>query len=261
MTTICYLCGEEIKEVILSKDHVIPRQFITHTQPIVKGFDYGGKLPTHEKCNNEFGPETYSIKALKLISVLHDEENCIFRSPHKFMAINSECLKEFTQRDLKFFKFIDVRGNSIEDFSSPTFFSGQPKTIPKRDALFTALAVLTKSAAAILVSRHLPKIPAQWKVLAITYHGATESVDVVIDKILGDTHPFDVGVKLWLRPFDSGDWFVLYRAKNILVFFLFKFSDTDAIWNGMIEQFQDGNRLYFEGKHLNSLINFQWRKV
>jgi hypothetical protein len=127
MTKICYLCGEEIKEVIISNDHIIPRQLITRTQPKAKGFDYGGTLPTHEKCNNQFGPETYSVKALKLISVLHDEENCIFWSPHKFMAINSECLKEFTQRDLKFFKFIDVRGNSIVDFSSPNFFLGNQK--------------------------------------------------------------------------------------------------------------------------------------
>lgn len=260
MVKICYLCGKEIEEGnIISDDHVIPRQLITRNQPIAKGFDYGGFLPTHEKCNNEFGPETYCVKALKLISVLRDE-NCVFRSPHEpMMVINSNCLKEFTQRDLKFFKIIDVRINSIEDFSTPAFFSEKPKTNPMRDALFTALAVLTKSAAALLVSRHLCEIPTRWRVLAITYSGATEAVDV--DIIFGNTQPFDVGVKVWLCPYDSGDWFALYRAQNILVYFLFKLSETDTNWNGMIERFQDARPLYFEGEHLNALIDYHWKKV
>lgn len=128
-----------------------------------------------------------------------------------------------------------------------------------RDALFTSLAVLTKSAAALLVARHLCKIPPRWRVLAIPYSGATEAAD--FDEILGNTQPFDVGVKIWLRRFDSGDWFALYRAQNILVFFLFRFSETATIWNGMIERFQNTGCLSFEGEHLNALINYQWRKV
>lgn len=265
MADICYLCGKEITEGhINSDDHAVPRQLITRRQPKAKGFDYGGILPTHEKCNNEFGPETYCAKALKLVAVLHDA-NCVSQFQHAedpsitMMAINSDCLKEFTQRDLAFFKFIDVRERSIEDFSAPTFFSDKPKTNPMRDALFTALAVLTKSAAALLVARHLSEVPKLWRVLAIPYAGATEAAD--FDEIFGNTPPFDVGVKVWLRRFDSGDWFALYRAQNILVFFLFRFSETDTIWNGMIERFQDADRLSFEGEHLNALIDYQWRKV
>lgn len=265
MVETCYLCGKEITESdVTSGDHAVPRQFITRKQPKAKGFDYGGFLPTHEKCNNEFGPETYCVKALKLIAVLHDA-NCVSRFQHKenpsiaMMAINSDCLKEFTQRDLAFFKFIDVRENSVADFSTPAFFSGKPKTNPMRDALFTSLAVLTKSAAALLVARHLSEVPPRWRVLAIPYSGATETAD--FDEIFGNTQPFDVGVKVWLRRFDSGDWFALYRAQNILVFLLFRFAETDAIWNGMIERFQDTDRLCFEGEHLNALIDYQWRKA
>lgn len=128
-----------------------------------------------------------------------------------------------------------------------------------RDALFTSLAVLTKSAAALLVARHLCKVPPQWRVLAIPYSGATEAAD--LGGILGNSQPFDVGVKVWLRRFDSGDWLAGYRARNVLVFLLFRFSETDTIWNGMIERFQDAERLCFEGEHLNALINFRWRKV
>ncbi|HBU28917.1 MAG: hypothetical protein A2X71_12885 [Thiobacillus sp. GWE1_62_9] len=265
MVETCYLCGKEITESdVTSGDHAVPRQLITRKQPKAKGFDYGGFLPTHEKCNNEFGPETYCVKALKLIAVLHDA-NCVSRFQHKenlsiaMMAINSDCLKEFTQRDLAFFKFIDVRENSVADFSMPAFFSGKPKTNPMRDALFTSLAVLTKSAAALLVARHLSEVPPRWRVLAIPYSGATETAD--FDEIFGNTQPFDVGVKVWLRRFDSGDWFALYRAQNILVFLLFRFAETDAIWNGMIERFQDTDCLCFEGEHLNELTNYQWRKA
>ena len=265
MNEICYLCGKEITEGdVNSDDHAIPRQLITRKQPRAKGFDYGGILPTHEKCNNEFGPETYCVKALKLIAVLYDE-NCASLFQHAenpsitMMGINSDCLKEFTQRDLAFFKFIDVRENSIADFSTPTFFSGKPKANPKRDALFTALSVLTKSTAALLVVRHLSEVPPQWRVLAIPYTGATDATD--FDDIFGNTQPFDVGVKVWLRRTDSDDWFALYRAQNILVFFLFKLSETDTFWNGVIERFQDADRFSFEGEHLNALIDYQWKKV
>lgn len=265
MGDICYLCGKEILESDQnSNDHAVPRQLITRKQPKAKGFDYGGVLPAHKECNNEFGPETFCIKALTLIAVLHDE-NCVSQFQHandpleKIMAINFDCLKEFTERDLAFFKFIDVREHSIADFSLPTFFLDKPKTIPIRDAVFTALAVLTKSAAALLVARHLSKVPLRWKVLAIPYSGATEAAD--FDEFFGNTQPFDVGVKIWLRRFDSGDWFALYRAQNLLVFFLFKFSEVDIIWNGMIERFKDSDCLAFEGEHLNALIDYKWRKV
>lgn len=265
MAEICYLCGIEIANGdAISDDHAVPRQLITRKQPKAKGFDYGGFLPTHEKCNNEFGPETYCIKALKLIAVLYDA-NCVSELQHKedtsiaMMAINADCLKGFTQRDLTFFKFIDVRERPVEEFSAPTFFAGKPKTNPVRDALFTALAVLTKSAAALLVARHLCEIPPRWRVLAIPYTGATEAAD--FDEIFGNTKPFDVGVNVWLRRFDLGNWFALYRAQNILVFFLFRFSETDTIWNGMIDRFQDAERLSFEGKHINELIDYQWRQV
>lgn len=265
MVETCYLCGKEITEgEINSNDHAVPRQLISRKQPKAKGFDYGGFLPTHEKCNNEFGPETYCDKALKLIAVLHDE-NCVSQFQHKenssisMMAIKSDCLKEFTHRDITFFKFIDVRENSVADFSMPAFFSEKPKISPLRDALFTALAVLAKSAAALLVARHIREVPPRWRVLAIPYSGANDTTD--FDEIFGDTQPFDVGVKVWLRRFGSDDWFALYRAQNILVFFLFGFSEADIIWNGMIERFQNADCLFFESEYLNALIDYQWRVV
>ena len=175
------------------------------------------------------------------------------------MALNSACLKEFTKRDLVFFKFIDVRQKSVADFSTPSFFSDKPKTLPIRDALFVALSVLTKSAAALLVARHLQVPPPSWNVLAIPYTGATEAHD--FDAIFGSTKPFDVGVKVWLRRFESGDWFALYRARSVLIFFLFRLSPSAENWNGMVERFPDAEKLAFTGARLMDLIGYRWQKV
>ncbi|MGH8611090.1 MAG: hypothetical protein ACREYF_03330 [Gammaproteobacteria bacterium] len=95
--------------------------------------------------------------------------------------------------------------------------------------------------------------------LAIPYTGATEAHD--FDEIFGKTKPFDVGVKVWLRRFESGDWFALYRARNVLVFFLFRLPSSDDNWNGMLARFQDAERLSFSGARLTDLIDYQWQRV
>lgn len=264
MDSTCYLCGLPISDQEMSGDHAVPKQFITRKQPKAKGFDYGGILPAHLHCNNRFGPEAFSSKALDLIAVLNDEA-CVSKLQHKddssiqIMAINSDCLKVFTQRDLQFFKFIDVRDISVAKFSSPSFFAGKPKANPIRDSLFVALSVLAKSAAALLVSRKLQRLPSRWRVLALPYTGASNEHD--FDSIFGDTKPFDIGVKVWIRPFDEKNWFTLYRAQNLLVYFLFSFSETNEFWNEMLARFPDTERLAFEGAKLNELVDYKWRRV
>ena len=263
MAKICYLCSLPVDRGTTG-DHAVPKQLISRAQPKAKGFDYGGVLPTHAECNNRFGPEMYCTKALKMIDVLHDPK-CVRKFQHKndpsirMMALNSECFKGFTKRDLAFFKLIDVRDKGVAEFSKPSFFPGKPKTIPIRDALFVALAVLTKSVAALLVARHLHEPPSSWQVLAIPYTGATEAHD--FDGIFGKTKPFDVGVKVWLRRFESGDWFALYRVRNVLVFFLFLLSSSDDNWNGMLARFQNAEGLSFSGARLTDLIDYQWQQV
>lgn len=262
----CYLCGLPVDSSWESEDHAVPKLLIARKQPKVKGFDYGGVLPAHPECNNQFGPEAYCAKALDLIAVLHDKDY-ISIYQHKddpsiqVMALKSEGLRSFTRRDLEFFKFIDVRGKDISEISAPSFLSGKAKTNPWRDSLFIALAVLTKSAAALLVSRCLRGLPSRWRVLAIPYSGATEVDDFDVDSLLGDTKPFDIGVKVWIRPFDSSNWFVLYRAHSLLVFFLFTLSERDTIWNRMIGRFPEVGHLSFSGNRLTELIGYQWQMV
>lgn len=263
MNDICYLCGTGVPTSEATDDHVFPKQFMKRSQPKVKGFDYAGTLPSHESCNNEFGPEVYSQKALVLIKALYDE-NCFLKRQHRdnpevqIMALNSDCFPGFTKRDLEFFKFIDVRNEDYGDWSDPSYFKDKKKINPKRDALYTALAVLSKSAAALLVSRHLMSVPAYWRVVAIPYIGA-DRVD--FDELLGDTKPFEIGVKAWIRPMENDDWFVIYRSDDVLVYFLFWFTGEKGVVDGISKIFDDAERFLFEGSHLNLLVNYEWQKV
>lgn len=263
MNDTCYLCGSEILTGNATGDHIVPKQFIKRSQPKMKGFDYAGVLPSHDTCNNQFGPEVYSQKALVLIKALHDE-NCFLKRQHQsnpaiqIIALNSECFPGFTERDLEFFKFIDVRDKDYEDWSNPDFFRDKKKTNAKKDALYAALAVLSKSAAALLVSRHLPSVPTNWRILAIPYIGAT-TVD--LDELFGETKPFEIGVKAWLQQMENDDWFVVYKADDVLIYLLFWFSGDKSVLSGIQSIFDDADRLLFEGRNLNQLINYEWKKV
>ena len=137
-------------------------------------------------------------------------------------------------------------------------FETRKKTNVKKDALYAALAVLSKSAAALLVSRYLNSVPTNWRILAIPYIGAT-TVD--LDELFGYTKPFEIGVKVWPRQMENGDWFVVYNADDVLVYLLFWFSGDKSVLSGIQNIFDDAERLLFEGLNLNRLINYDWKKV
>jgi len=264
MRTICYLCNKEINGN-MTEDHVVPRQLIDRKQPRVKGFDYGGFLPTHAPCNNNFGPESFSRKALKIISVLNDP-NCVSTHQHVkdfdivLMTLNSECFKEFSKRDLHYFKVADVRENSMEEIKDPQFIKETPKTNFKQKVLFTTFAVLTKSAAAYLISRNLlQSIPSQWEVIAIPYYGNTK--DINFDEIIGEAKPFDVDVKIYSRQLNSKDFMIAYIAYGVLLYVFFKFSNRIDFWNGVLQRFPRADHYIFNGSNLNDLINYQWVKI
>lgn len=176
----------------------------------------------------------------------------------KIMAINSQCLPTFSEGDLRFFKFIDVRSTDEDEWSSPDFFKDKKRANPQRDALLVALSVLAKSSAALLVKRHRVPVPSTWRIYSFPYRGALEVLD--FDTILGDTRPFEVGVKAWIKQLDTGDWFVIYKARGILLFTVFVFSDTDVV-RQIGAKFADTDRFYFEGSTLNELLTTGWKKV
>lgn len=255
----CYLCGKFVEPQEMSCDHVVPKTLIDRLQPRVKGFDYAGILPSHRICNNQFGPETYASKALDLVAALYDDD-CFQEYPHpdnpelSMMVLESTCLPSFTRQDFKYFKIIDASLKSKTEIHDLTLLKGRQPVDLKGLALGTALAVLTKSAAALLVRRkHLP-IPRAWDVLAIPHVG--DEID--FDDLFGPTIPFAEGVKVWLGQLETHDYLVTYRAKRVIVYFLFRFSASPEAYDRMLSQFTEGSRLRFQGKTLMELVDYSW---
>lgn len=263
MAEVCYLCGRPIDGEPATGDHAVPVSLITRDQPKAKGFDYGGKLPTHADCNNRFGPETYVAKALDLLELLasadgHGEFQHRNHPDITIKALDASKLPNFTRRDIEFFKFMDVRNEDYDVWSKPEFFNGKPKTNPTRDALHVAFSVLAKSAAALLVKRNLRAVPPGWQIYAAHYSGATDAID--FGDILGETKSFDSGVHVWRKQLDDTDWVVVYRARSVLLFLIFVFSGKDA--GESIKRHFPGAEVHeFSGTSLNDLLVRGWRKL
>jgi hypothetical protein len=265
MPDICYLCGLPITDgQPRSNDHVVPSTLITRTQPKAKGFDYGSYLPTHEVCNNRFGNETYVAKALDLLGVL-DESQVDSPLQHRthaeisILPIDASKLSHFTDRDIKFFKIIDAREADVAAFSDPSFYAGHVKTNPTRDALLVSLSVLAKSAAALLVKRHMKAVPRLWRIYAQAYAGDLTTLD--FSELLGETKPFDSNLRAWVIELPDNNWHVIYAAKGMLVFFTFAFSDRARLLRELMDAHADADTLKFLGSSINEILTSGWTKV
>lgn len=262
--TTCYLCGKPLEDTHRSQDHVVPKTLLVRDQPKVKGFHYAGTLPTHAVCNNEFGPEKYASKALEFLDALHNPE-CFFEYQHpadpsaRMMALNSALLPSFTKQDLEFFQIIDVRTKSKNELHDLSLIQGRQPVKPRQRALYVALAVLTKSAAALIVSRKLNAVPKHWEVLAIPFVGDADAFD--FDDLFGLTEPLDIGLKVWLGELETNDFLAIYRAKRVIVFFLFRLSRTRTAWERMLTRFKSATRLRFSGSALTEVADYEWERV
>lgn len=263
MTTLCYLCGKKIEEQT-SDDHVVPVTFIDRAQPKARGFDYAGKLPTHPECNNRFGPETYVSKAIDFLIFLESEDSHVAfrhlgRPDVEVQVIDASKLPGFTQRDIDFFRMIDVREIDRSDWSNPDFFQDKPRTNLKRELIHVALSVLAKSAAALVVKRGLKLVPTEWRIYAIPHIGASEETN--FDEIMGPALPFATGIHAWMKTIDEGpDWMVVYRAKSVLIYFIFVFRAHDVA--AYLKRVFSGAQVFeFTGEALNELLHRGWRQL
>jgi hypothetical protein len=261
--SICYLCGLPVPVGTGSKDHAVPKQLLEDHPPRTPGFQYGGHIPTHEKCNNEFGPETYGQRALELVHALHDPR-CHLVTTLKddpsisVMALNSACLPNFRTRELRFFKMM----NRLSFLDSPlpraSEFANAEAVDPIKQSVDVALAVLLKSAAALVIKRHLTEVPSTWQVLAIPFVGDPTGTD--FGDLLGDVKPFGPQVQVWSAVIETDDVLVVYRASNVVVFFFFRFSPLLIGWRRMLDRFKKFPRLRFDGKNINEVLTVGWQR-
>ena len=181
--TVCNLCGRPVDAAVSTGDHVILRTLLGKRVPKTKGFDYGGKLRTHAECNNRFGDETYVRKALQLWGALHDS-SATFQRPApgnpkaRVLALNEEKLPGFRLRDLRFFGIHDARNDSTASFDDPEYYADKPQADLRRTMRCTALSVLAKSAAALLVKRYLADVPSSWDIVCVPRMGDVTRADL-----------------------------------------------------------------------------------
>lgn len=263
MNDVCYLCGKLISlGQVRSSDHVVPATLITRAQPKARGFDYGGFLPTHETCNNRFGSETYVSKALDLLRVLHSPLSAgpLQHRQHSdisILPIDASLLPNFGARDFKFFNIYDMRDSDIASFSDPTFYVGKTKANPIRNALFTSLSVLAKSAAALLVKRQLGFIPSLWRIYAQVYEGDLSEFDSA--ETVGGR--FDNGLSAHIEELPQGNWHLTYAAKGTLVLFAFAFCGRMQVLRHFVTANMDADTLVFSGANINELMTTGWRQI
>lgn len=260
--SVCYLCGLPISEKV-SRDHVVPKQIIEREQPRAKGFDYGGVLPTHERCNNDFGPEAVFRTATRLLPLLvGDMGRRTIRHPEdplvKMRIWNSGRYSWMTEAERRFFGFIDA--TSYEDGSLPSldFLESQKKSNPLGHALRITYSVLTKSAMAILIAKYGVDLPREWIVYASAFfaHGSEFSLTDLTD----DTWIFDQGVEASVSQETSSDWAILYKVGPVILVLAVSLAGADRLIG-----FRDklpGNDIYvFRGKSLNDLLTIGWTKA
>ncbi len=262
--TTCYLCGQLVEGSTSSRDHVIPRALRGKGQPKVRGYDDSGVLLTHPECNNRFGDETYVCKAMHLLEALHNSNTTLARTAPgelkgQVLALNEEKLAEFSPRDLRFFGIHDARNDSIASFDKPEYYANKPRTDFRKTVICPTLSVLTKSAAVLLVSRHLRDLPRKWNVVCVPYQGDTTRAELSF--LFGETKPFAKNIRVSAKQFEASSWFVIYATGTVLALFFFLMEDDCHLVADIQKLFPDQECFRFDGETLMDLVGHDWPSI
>jgi len=262
--TTCYLCGKPVDGSASSADHAIPRTLSGKGPPKVKGFDYGGVLPTHPECNNRFGDETHVRKAIQLLGALYDSNTTLVRPVPgsrngRVLALNQENLAGFGPRDFRFFGIHDARSDPVADFDKPQYYADKPHFDIRKTMLRPVLSVLTKSAAALLVRRYLDDLPRKWNVVCVPYAGDATKAD--FSTFFGETRPFAGDIRVWMKRFEGSSWVSIYATKTVMLWFFFLMNDDCNLVGGIRERFPVEECLQFEGDSLMELVGYDWSVI
>lgn len=258
--TDCYLCGKPIESTqAATSDHVVPTALLGKRQPKVQGCDYAGRIRTHQTCNNHFSDENFFRQALHLAQlILNGRTHAALQHTTNrnitILPVTPNQISAFVERDYKHFNFIDVRSVSIEKLRTHDFYADKRKTNLLKEAMNTAMTVMAKSAAALLVKRKLQFVPRSWKIFASPFH-ALAFPDFV--KRYGAIKPFDQYTWAAIQDINEDEWLVAYQHKELLILFLFVFHNSSVDLKKIFTV--PGNEIHkYTGHSLNELLTNKW---
>ena len=260
----CYLCGQLIDGATNSRDHVIPRTLRGKEPPKVKGIDYGGVLPTHSECNNRFGDEKHVNKALQLLGALNDSNTTLVRPARgsrngRVLVLNGKKLTGFGSRDLRFFGIHDARNDSVASFNDFEYYADKPRINFKKTVLCTIVSVLAKSAAALLVSRHLSEPPTKWHIVCVPYAGDMTRTE--LSPFFKENRHFAKEIRVWTNRLETSSWVSVYATSSATVLLFFLMDDDCNLVTKIPERFPLEECIEFRGKSLMDLVGHDWPSI
>lgn len=243
-------------------DHVVPTVLLGRKQPKMPGYDYAGRIRTHQTCNNHFSDETFFRQALHLALLFqhgntHDPLQNVRHPGITILPVTPDQVPAFVDRDFRRFKFIDTRYTDIAQLKDPEFYADKLKTNPLKEAIYAAMSVMAKSAAALLVTRELHRVPRNWRIFA-SPHEVIDLVDTV--PIFNGTRPFGQHTRASVHKFNPNEWGVAYQHKSLLMLFLFAFHDAEVDIRKAFN-IPDSEIHGFFGNSLNDLLTLQWQVI
>lgn len=263
MEHLCYLCGEPITTgQLVTGDHVVPVVFLGKKQPKLPGFDYAGRIPTHQACNNQFSDEAFFRQSIHLVELVQSRQmHGVLQSSEyagiEIVPLTPDQAPTFTNREFRRFSFIDAREIDTETLKNPAFYEDKKKVNLLRIAVQAAISVKAKSAAALLVKRKLRRVPSFWRIYASPFE-LEGSPDLC--KYFGLEKPFGPTTRASLRQVRPDEWLVVYQHRSLLTFLLFAFHDAELEPRQVLDT--PGCEIHaYSGSTLNSLIGHQWHMV
>lgn len=259
----CYLCDQPIEAgQQATGDHVVPIALIGKRQPKVLGFEYGGRIPTHRTCNNHFSDEVFFRHALHLVSIVRSGQlktplQSVAHEEISFITITTDQVPLFGERDIRRFDFIDTRNVPYERLNDPEFYRDKKKVNVLRVAMYASLTVLAKSAAALLVRKHLPAVPYKWRIFASVFDADDHSA---FDPLFQGVRPFTKTTRAAIKQIGADEWIVLYNHHSLPSFFLFAFHDRETSLFPHLPN-ADAEVHAFQGSTLNDLLVYQWEAI
>jgi len=263
MEDICYLCGTAIEPGHrITGDHVVPVVFLGKKQPKRVGFDYAGRLRTHQACNNNFSDESFLNQAVHLLELgrtqqMHSALQSREHPEITILPVTPDQVPRFTGREFKRFDLTDTRHVDLEALKNPAFYEGKKKVNLFRIAAQATIAVKAKSSAALLVKREIKRVPSHWRIFATPFE-IGDKVDLAAH--FGSTKPFGPYTRATMREVASGEWVVVYQHRNFLTFLLFILHERDVDPRKTLSH-PDCEIYAFFGTSINELAGYDWRAV